>query len=38
LDYNQVFFIDDKKTTTSGWKKKEKIVKFIKKEIENKMK
>jgi phosphopantothenoylcysteine decarboxylase/phosphopantothenate--cysteine ligase len=37
-NYNQVFFVDDKKTTTSGWKKKEKIVKFIRKEIEMKLK
>ncbi|MFB5608539.1 MAG: phosphopantothenoylcysteine decarboxylase, partial [Candidatus Nitrosomaritimum yanchengensis] len=37
-DYNQVFFVDDKKITTSGWKKKEKIVKFIRKEIEKKLK
>ena len=37
-DYNQVFFVDSKKITTSGWKKKEKIVKFIRKEIEKKLK
>ena len=37
-DYNQVFFVDNKKTTTSGWKKKEKVVKFIRKEIEKKLK
>jgi phosphopantothenoylcysteine decarboxylase/phosphopantothenate--cysteine ligase len=37
-DYNQVFFVDDKKTIASGWKKKEKIVKFIRKEIEKKIK
>ena len=37
-NYNQVFFVDDKKTTTSGWKKKEKVVKFIRKEIEKKIK
>ena len=36
-DYNQVFVIDDKKIKTSGWKKKEKVVKFIKKEIESKI-
>ncbi|MBT8243436.1 MAG: bifunctional phosphopantothenoylcysteine decarboxylase/phosphopantothenate--cysteine ligase CoaBC [Nitrosopumilus sp.] len=36
-NYNQVFFVDDKKTTTSGWTKKEKIVKFIRKEIEKKI-
>jgi len=37
LNYNHVLIIDSKKTTSSGWKKKEKIVKFIKKAIENKM-
>ena len=37
-DYNQVFFVDDKKITASGWKKKEKVVKFIRKEIEKKLK
>ncbi|MCV0430854.1 bifunctional phosphopantothenoylcysteine decarboxylase/phosphopantothenate--cysteine ligase CoaBC [Nitrosopumilus sp.] len=37
-NYNQVFFVDDKKITTSGWKKKEKVVKFIRKEIEKKIK
>ncbi len=36
-DYNQVFVIDVKKIKTSGWKKKEKVVKFIKKEIESKI-
>lgn len=37
-DYNQVFFVDRKKVIASGWKKKEKIVKFIRKEIEMKIK
>lgn len=37
-DYNQVFFVDGKKVIASGWKKKEKIVKFIRKEIEMKIK
>ena len=37
LNYNHVLIIDSKKTISSGWKKKEKIVKFIKKAIENKM-
>ena len=36
-NYNHVLIVDSKKTTSSGWKKKEKIVKFIKKAIENKM-
>ena len=36
-DYNQVLIIDDDKITSSGWKKKEKIVKFIRKKIEAKM-
>jgi phosphopantothenoylcysteine decarboxylase/phosphopantothenate--cysteine ligase len=34
---NQVLIVDDKKATSSGWKKKEKIVKFIRREIEKKM-
>jgi phosphopantothenoylcysteine decarboxylase/phosphopantothenate--cysteine ligase len=33
-DYNQVLILNNKKTISSGWKKKEKIVKIIKKEIE----
>jgi len=37
-NYNQVFFVDRKKVIASGWKKKEKIVKFIRKEIEMKIK
>jgi len=36
-NYNHVLIVDSKKTISSGWKKKEKIVKFIKKAIENKM-
>jgi phosphopantothenoylcysteine decarboxylase/phosphopantothenate--cysteine ligase len=36
-DYNQVFVVDDKTIKTSGWKKKGKVVKFIKKEIESKI-
>ena len=35
---NEVFIIDSEKVRSSGWKKKQKIVKFIKKEIENKLK
>jgi phosphopantothenoylcysteine decarboxylase/phosphopantothenate--cysteine ligase len=34
---NEVFIIDSGKVRSSGWKKKQKIVKFIKKEIENKL-
>jgi len=37
-DYNQIIIIDNKKIISSGWKKKEKIVKLIKKEIEKKLK
>ena len=37
-DYNQILIIDNKKITSSGWKKKEKIVKLIKREIEKKLK
>ena len=37
-NYNHVIIVDNKKTISSGWKKKEKIVQFIKKAIENKMK
>jgi phosphopantothenoylcysteine decarboxylase/phosphopantothenate--cysteine ligase len=33
-NYNQVLIINNEKTISSGWKKKEKIVKIIKKEIE----
>jgi len=33
-DNNQVLIINNKKIISSGWKKKEKIVKIIKKEIE----
>lgn len=36
-DSNEVFIIDSEKFRSSGWKKKEKIVKFIRKEIEQKM-
>ncbi len=35
---NEVLIIDSGKVRSSGWKKKQKIVKFIKKEIENKLK
>ena len=37
-DYNQVLILNNKKTISSGWKKKEKIVKIIKKEIEQNLK
>jgi len=36
-NYNQVLIVDGKKVTSSNWDKKEKIVKFIKKEIEKKL-
>ena len=36
-NYNQIIVIDDKKSILSGWKKKEKIVKIIKNEIEKKL-
>jgi len=36
-NYNQIIVVDDKKSITSGWKKKEKIVKIIKNEIEKKL-
>ncbi len=35
---NEVLIIDSKKVRTTGWKKKQKIVKYIRKEIENKLK
>ncbi len=35
---NQIIIVDNKNTITSGWKKKEKIVKIIRKEIEKKIK
>ena len=34
---NEVFIVNPNKTVSSGWKKKEKIVKFIRKQIENKL-
>ncbi|AJW69850.1 bifunctional phosphopantothenoylcysteine decarboxylase/phosphopantothenate--cysteine ligase CoaBC [Nitrosopumilus adriaticus] len=37
-DYNQILIIDNKKIVSSGLKKKEKIVKLIRKEIEKKLK
>ena len=37
-DNNEVLIIDSKKVRASGWKNKQKIVKFIRKEIENKLK
>jgi phosphopantothenoylcysteine decarboxylase/phosphopantothenate--cysteine ligase len=36
-NYNQVLIVDKKKITLSSWSKKEKIVKFIKKEIEKQL-
>ena len=35
---NEIFIIDSDKVTSSGWMKKEKIAKFIKKEIERRLK
>jgi len=35
---NEVLIIDSKKVRSTGWKKKQKIVKYIRKEIENKLK
>ena len=35
---NEVLIIDSGKTKSSGWKNKQKIAKFIRKEIENKLK
>ncbi|MBA4458840.1 MAG: bifunctional phosphopantothenoylcysteine decarboxylase/phosphopantothenate--cysteine ligase CoaBC [Nitrosopumilaceae archaeon] len=37
-NYNQIIIVDEKNTITSGWNKKEKIVKIIRKEIEKKIK
>ena len=37
-DMNEVFIIDSKRVKSSGWKKKERIVKIIRKEIEQKLK
>ena len=36
--YNEVFIVDSKKIVSSGWIKKQKIAKIIRKEIENKLK
>jgi TATA-box binding protein (TBP) (component of TFIID and TFIIIB) len=35
---NEVLIIDSGKVKSSGWKTKQKIAKFIRKEIENKLK
>jgi phosphopantothenoylcysteine decarboxylase/phosphopantothenate--cysteine ligase len=35
---NEVLIVDSKKVRSSGWKNKQKIAKFIRKEIENKLK
>ncbi|MDH3676802.1 MAG: bifunctional phosphopantothenoylcysteine decarboxylase/phosphopantothenate--cysteine ligase CoaBC [Nitrosopumilus sp.] len=35
---NEVLIVDSKKIKSSGWKNKQKIAKFIRKEIENKLK
>lgn len=37
-DYNNVIVVDSKTITESGWKNKEKIVKFIRESIENRIK
>ncbi len=37
-DNNQVYVVNTNKVSSSGWKKKEKIVKFIRKEIEKNLK
>ena len=34
---NEVFIVNPDKTVSSGWKRKEKVVKFIRKQIENKL-
>ena len=35
-DYNEILIVNSKKTVSSGWKRKEKLVKIIRKAIENK--
>lgn len=37
-DYNNVIVIDSNKIAESGWKNKGKIAKFIRNEIENRIK
>ncbi len=37
-NYNEVLIIDSKRHTASGWKKKEHVARFIRKEIEKKLK
>ncbi len=37
-NYNEVLVIDSGKVRSSGWKNKQRVVKFIRKEIENKLK
>jgi len=36
-DYNEIILVNSKKTASSGWKRKEKLVKIIRKAIEKKL-
>jgi len=36
-DFNEIILVNSKKAVSSGWKKKEKLAKIIRKTIENKM-
>ncbi|KKK50710.1 hypothetical protein LCGC14_3122300 [marine sediment metagenome] len=33
-DYNEILLVNSKKTVSSGWKRKEKLAKIIRKELE----
>ncbi|MDE1724989.1 MAG: bifunctional phosphopantothenoylcysteine decarboxylase/phosphopantothenate--cysteine ligase CoaBC, partial [Thaumarchaeota archaeon] len=36
-DYNNVIVVDSKTATESGWKSKEKVVRFIREQIESRL-
>jgi len=36
-DYNEIILVNSKKTVSSGWKRKEKLVKIIRKAIEKRV-
>ncbi len=36
-DFNEIILVNSKKTVSSGWKRKDQIAKFIRKEIEKRL-
>ena len=36
-DYNEILLVNSKKAVSSGWKRKEKLVKLIRKQLEKKL-